>query len=98
MVFLNKIKDKVISFQIRNLLSGEKRFFKIFDYSKIHYEMKPSIELDDTDRIIHDKISHFYNIFHVDFSEPVNLFEEYIDSTFLPNGKRRWYNIEICFG
>jgi hypothetical protein len=30
MVFLNKMDDKVISLQVRNLLSGDKRFFKIY--------------------------------------------------------------------
>ena len=36
MVYMNKIKEKVVSFQTRNLLEGEKRHFKIFDFSRIY--------------------------------------------------------------
>jgi len=85
MVYMNKIKDKVVSFQVRNLLEGEKRMFKIYDFSMIFDLMFPDGELDDQERISYDKLSHFFNIFNVDFSRPVNMFEGYTDSLFLSN-------------
>lgn len=84
-VFLNKVNNKVISFQVRNILDGDKRFFKIYDFSKIYKEMYPNTDLDDQERISYDKLSHFYNIFNIDFTQPVNMFEGYIDSLFLHN-------------
>lgn len=85
MVYMNKVKDKVVSFQVRNLLDGDKRIFKIYDFSKIWGEMHPGEELDDQEKISFDKLSHFFNIFRIDFTNPVNFFEGYIDSLFLPN-------------
>jgi len=85
MVYMNKIKDKVVSFQVRNLMEGEKRMFKIYDFSMIFDLMYPDGELDDQERISYDKLSHFFNIFNVDFSRPVNMFEGYTDSLFLSN-------------
>ena len=85
LIFMNKVNDKVVSLQIRNLLDGDKRFFKIYDFSKIFKEMYPEDDLDDQERISYDKLSHFYNIFKVDFTRPVNMFEGYIDSLFLQN-------------
>lgn len=86
MVFMNKIKEKVVSFQLRNLLEGEKRRFKIYDFSQIYDLMHPgNDDLDDQERISYDKLSHFFNIFNVDFSQPVNMFEGYTDSLFLSN-------------
>jgi hypothetical protein len=85
MVYMNKIKDKVVSFQTRNLLEGEKRHFKIFDFSMIYDMMYPDNDLDDQERLSYDKLSHFFNIFNVDFSRPVHMFEGYTDSLFLAN-------------
>lgn len=84
-VFINKIRDKVVSLQVRNLLDGDKRMFKIYDFSKIWGEMYPEEELDEQEKISFDKLSHFFNITKVDFTQPVNFFEGYIDSLFLPN-------------
>lgn len=85
MVYMNKIKEKVVSLQTRNLLEGDKRHFKIFDFSMIYDIMYPENELDEQERISYDKLSHFFNIFNVDFSKPVNMFEGYTDSLFMSN-------------
>jgi hypothetical protein len=85
MVFLNMVNDKVISFQTRNLLEGDDKRFKIFDFSMIYEYMYPEENLDDQEKISYDKLSHFFNIFNVDFTQPVNLFEGYVDSLFLSN-------------
>jgi len=66
-------------------LEGEKRMFKIYDFSMIFDLMYHGGELDDQERISYDKLSHFFNIFNVDFSKPVNMFEGYTDSLFLSN-------------
>ena len=85
MVYLNRHNDKVISLQVRNLLSGEKRMFKIFDFSMLYDMMFPEGELDPQERISYNKLSHFFNIFNVDFSQPVTLFEGFTDSLFIRN-------------
>lgn len=85
MVYMNKVKDKVVSMQVRNLVEGEKRMFKILDFSMIYDMMHPDNDLDDQERISYDKLSHFFNIFNIDFTRPVNMFEGYTDSLFLSN-------------
>ena len=85
MVFLNRMSDKVISLQVRNLLEGDKRFFKIFDFTFIYDQLHPENDLDEQERISYNKLSHFFNIFNIDFTSKVNVFEGYADSLFLPN-------------
>lgn len=85
MVFLNRMGDKVISLQVRNLKEREKRFFKIFDFTYIYDMMYPENDLDEQERLSYNKLSHFFNIFNVDFTSTVNIFEGYVDSLFLPN-------------
>jgi hypothetical protein len=85
MVFLNRMGDKVISMQVRNLLEGDKRYFKIFDFTYIYDIMYPENDLDEQERLSYSKLSHFFNIFNIDFTSKVNVFEGYADSLFLPN-------------
>jgi hypothetical protein len=86
MVFLNRMGDKVISLQLRNLLSEkDKRFFKVMEFTYIYDMMFPENDLDEQERISYNKLSHFFNIFNVDFTSKVNIFEGYVDSLFLPN-------------
>lgn len=86
MVFLNRMGDKIISLQVRNLLSEkDKRFFKVMDFTFIYDMMFPENDLDEQERISYNKLSHFFNIFNVDFTSKVNIFEGYADSLFLPN-------------
>jgi len=85
MVFLNRMGDKVISMQVRNLLEGDKRYFKIFDFTYIYDMMYPENDLDEQERLSYSKLSHFFNVFNIDFSSKVNVFEGYADSLFLPN-------------
>lgn len=85
MVYLNRMGDKVISLQVRNLLEGDKRFFKIFDFTFIYDMMYPENDLDEQERLSYNKLSHFFNIFNIDFTSKVNVFEGYTDSLFLPN-------------
>lgn len=85
MVYMNKLKDKVVSMQVRNLMGGEKRFFKIYDFSKIYGDIYPNESLDEQEKLALNKLSHFFNIFKVNFNLPTNLFEGYIDSIFLNN-------------
>ena len=85
MVFLNRVGDKIISMQLRNLLDGDKRYFKVLDFTFIYDQMYPENDLDEQERISYNKLSHFFNIFNIDFSNKVNVFEGYADSLFLPN-------------
>ena len=85
MVFLNRMGDKIISLQVRNLLEGKKRYFKIFDFTFIYDMMYPENDLDEQERISYNKLSHFFNIFNIDFSSKITIFEGYADSLFLPN-------------
>jgi hypothetical protein len=47
--------------------------------------MYPENDLDEQERISYNKLSHFFNIFNIDFTITVNVFEGYADSLFLPN-------------
>jgi len=93
MVLLNQAKRgddyKVIGIQLRNLKDGkddskpfEKRFFKIYDFSEIYNLMNPDEHLDQLEAISYNKLSHFYNIFNVNFDSKVTVFEGYLDSLF----------------
>jgi hypothetical protein len=85
MVFVNRLQNKVISLQIRNMLDGDKRYFKVIDFSMLHNEMYPEIILDEQIIITYNKLSHFFNIFNIDFTRTIYLLEGYMDSLFINN-------------
>ncbi len=84
-VILNKSGKKVLGLQIRNLKSGDKRLFKIFNFEKLYNMIHPDDPLDEIESVSYNKISNFYNILNVDWDKPVTIFEGYLDSTFFPN-------------
>jgi len=85
LVILNKSGKKVLGLQIRNLKSGDKRFFKIYNFEKLHNMLHPEDPLDDIEAVSYNKISNFYNILNVNWDLPVTIFEGYLDSIFFPN-------------
>jgi len=85
MVFLNRVKDKVIGIQTRNLLSGDKRIFKIYDFTHLYNAIYPDNNMDEQEGLSYNKISHFYNLFNTDLTRVINIFEGFIDSISLPN-------------
>jgi hypothetical protein len=84
-VLLNKSGKKVLGLQIRNLKSGDKRFFKTFNFEKLHNLLHPDDPLDEIEAVSYNKISNFYNILNVNWDQPVTIFEGYLDSIFYPN-------------
>ena len=85
-VIFNKHQDFVIGMQIRNLKEDKKkRFYKIYEFQDIYDLMYPDKKLDEFEMIAYNKLSHFYNIFNVDFTKEVTIFEGYLDSHFFPN-------------
>lgn len=84
-VMLNKSGKKVLGLQIRNLKSGDKRLFKIFNFEKLHNMLHPEDPLDEIEAVSYNKISNFFNILNVDWEKPVTIFEGYLDSIFFPN-------------
>lgn len=84
-VILNKSGDKVLGFQIRNLKSGDKRLFKVYNFEKIYKILHPDEDIDELELMSYNKISNFYNILNVNWDEPVTIFEGYLDSIFFPN-------------
>lgn len=85
LVLLNKSGKKVLGMQIRNLKSGDKRLFKIFNFEKLHNLVHSEDPLDEIEAISYNKISNFYNILNVNWDKPVTIFEGYLDSIFYPN-------------
>lgn len=83
-VFLNKMGDKVIGMQERNLESGLKRRFKIWTFKEV-YEQVYQIKLDDIEAISYNKLSYLFNILNINFESEITIFEGYIDSIFMPN-------------
>ena len=85
-IMLNKSGKKVLGIQLRNLKSGDKRLFKIFNFEKLYNMLHTEEEsLDPLEAISYNKISNFYNILNVDWDKPVTIFEGYLDSIFYPN-------------
>lgn len=84
-VLLNKSGKKVLGLQIRNLKPGEKRWFKTFNFEKLHNMVHPDDPLDELEAVSYNKISNFYNILNVNWDQPVTIFEGYLDSIFFPN-------------
>lgn len=84
-VLLNKSGKKVLGLQIRNLKAGEKRWFKTFNFEKLHNILHPEDPLDELEAVSYNKISNFYNILNVNWDQPVTIFEGYLDSIFYPN-------------
>lgn len=84
LIFINKIGDKIIGMQERNLKSGLSRRFKIWTFKEL-YESIYEEELDVIEAISYNKLSYLYNVLNVDFEKPITVFEGYIDSIFMPN-------------
>ncbi len=83
-VFVNKINDKVIGMQERNLRSGRDRKFKIWTFKDV-YDSVYDTDLDIIEAIGYNKLSYLFNILNVNFEKCITIFEGYIDSIFVPN-------------
>jgi hypothetical protein len=89
-IMLNRKQDKVLGMQVRNLKSGRRRMFKIYNYENILEWVNVSKGIEDTDMdisklTIYNKLSYYFNILNVDFNKTVTVFEGYLDSLFYPN-------------
>jgi hypothetical protein len=84
-IILNKSGDKVLGMQLRNLKSGKKRLFKIYNFQKLYNIIHYDSPLDEIEAMSYNKLSNFYNILNVDWDKPVTVFEGYLDSIFYPN-------------
>jgi hypothetical protein len=88
-VMLNKKNSKVLGMQIRNLKSGKRRMFKIYNYENllewINIGKDESNKIDINKIVIYNKLSYYFNILNVDFNQTVTVFEGYLDSLFFPN-------------
>lgn len=84
-VLLNRCRDKVVGIQVRNLKSGKRRFFVIYNWESLHNWIHGETEIDISDATLYNKISYYFNIFNVDFSQTITVFEGYLDSLFYPN-------------
>jgi len=88
-VMLNKRDDKVLGLQIRNLKEGKRRMFKIYNYENllewINIGKDVENELDINQLVVYNKLSYYFNILNVNFSDTITVFEGYLDSLFFPN-------------
>jgi len=83
-VFINRINNKILGIQERNLESGLKRRFKIWTFTEL-YESVTGEDLDQIEAIAYNKVSCVYNVFNVDYEKEVTIFEGYLDSIWFPN-------------
>jgi hypothetical protein len=83
-VYFNMIGTKVIGLQIRNLKSGKNRKYKIVNFEEL-YELYNNEKMDNIEAIPYNKVSCFYNIFNIDYTKIITIFEGYIDSLFCYN-------------
>jgi hypothetical protein len=88
-VMLNRKADKVLGMQVRNLKSGKRRMFKIYNYENllewVNIGKDSDSDLDMNKIVIYNKLSYYFNILNVDFSKTITVFEGYLDSLFFPN-------------
>jgi hypothetical protein len=87
-VMLNRRGDKVLGMQIRNLKEGKRRMFKIYNYENLLEWInigKDVEELNMNELVVYNKLSYYFNILNVDFSNKITVFEGYLDSLFYPN-------------
>ena len=87
-VMLNRRGDKVLGMQVRNLKEGRRRMFKIYNYENLLEWVnigKDVEELNMNELVVYNKLSYYFNILNVDFSNRITVFEGYLDSLFYPN-------------
>jgi hypothetical protein len=87
-IILNRKGEKVLGAQIRNLKSGKARLFKIYNFETLYKWVKDVEEITDIDiseLVIYNKLSYYFNILNIDFSDRITIFEGYLDSLFYPN-------------
>jgi len=85
-IILNRYGNKLLGFQIRNLKDDKtKRIYKEYEFEYLYNYKNPDNHLDELEAISYNKLSHLFNILNVDFNQPVNAFEGYLDSVFFPN-------------
>ena len=88
-VMLNRRDNKVLGLQIRNLKEGKRRMFKIYNYENLlewtNIGKDVEEDLDINQLVVYNKLSYYFNILNVDFSETITVFEGYLDSLFFPN-------------
>lgn len=91
---LNRKDNKILGMQLRNLKSGKRRFFKIYNYenlleilidNNINYDRYLSLKNDLTKLVIYNKLSYYFNILNINFDIKITIFEGYLDSLFYPN-------------
>jgi hypothetical protein len=87
-IFLNRKGNKIIGCQVRNLKEGKRRLFKIYNYETLYkwiYGVEEITDIDANQLVIYNKLSYYFNILNVDFSQKITIFEGYLDSLFYPN-------------
>lgn len=88
-IMLNRRNDKILGLQIRNLKEGKRRMFMIYNYESllewINLGSDSKKELDVNQLVVYNKLSYYFNILNVDFSNTITVFEGYLDSLFYPN-------------
>jgi len=85
---LNRRDDKVLGMQIRNLKEGRRRMFKIYNYENLLEWINIGKDVEEpniNELVVYNKLSYYFNILNVNFSERVTVFEGYLDSLFYPN-------------
>jgi hypothetical protein len=88
LVLLNRKGNKILGCQIRNLKDGKRRLFKIYNFETLYkwiYNVEEITDIDATQLVIYNKLSLYFNILNVDFSQTITIFEGYLDSLFYPN-------------
>lgn len=86
--FLNRRGNKVLGMQIRNIKEGKKRMFKIYNFEQLYKwvnDVEEIVDIEINQLVTYNKLSYFFNILNVNFTQTVTIFEGYLDSLFYPN-------------
>jgi len=87
---LSHDKQGVIGIQIRFSNSKYNRRFHSYQYSDIWEKIFKVGTVKDEIKQKMDRLSMIYNILHIDYTKPINIFEGSIDSHHLPNSIATW--------
>jgi hypothetical protein len=87
---LSKDKNGVIGVQIRYHDASNGKRFHSYQYSDIWEKIFKSGEVKEEIRQKMNRLSLIYNILHIDYMKPINVFEGSIDSHHMPNSIATW--------
>lgn len=84
LVIFNRHKEKIIGMQLRFISKKSTMRYRTFTFTEV-YELVYGEKLTPEESSVYDRVGYIFNILNVDFTQPVTVFEGYLDSTLMRN-------------